>query len=107
MFVQNVYDDLKNDGVDLKYVRLPIVDEKAPAEHDFDLLVSALVKEPAETACVFNCQMGKGEPIKKIHYCVYFVIHLCLIYDNVIKRSNYSGYDYSMYRETCSVQYWF
>lgn len=37
-----VYEDLKNAGFDLTYVRLPIVDEKAPNENDFDLLTNAL-----------------------------------------------------------------
>lgn len=37
-----VYDDLKHAGFDLSYVRLPIVDEKAPNEIDFDLLTSHL-----------------------------------------------------------------
>lgn len=55
-----VYDELKHEGFHLTYVRLPIVDEKAPNEGDFDLLVSALKGEPKETACFFNCQMGKG-----------------------------------------------
>lgn len=41
-------------------MRLPIVDEKAPNERDFDLLVDELRRLPKETACIFNCQMGKG-----------------------------------------------
>lgn len=55
-----VYEELRQEGFHLTYVRLPIVDEKAPNEGDFDLLVQALKNEPAETACFFNCQMGKG-----------------------------------------------
>lgn len=58
--LSNVYDDLRKDGVNLKYARLPIVDEKAPKEGDFDLLVEKLKIEPKDTACFFNCQMGKG-----------------------------------------------
>lgn len=55
-----VYDNLKAAGFDLKYVRAPIVDEKAPSEGDFDVITAALVDEPNDTACIFNCQMGKG-----------------------------------------------
>ena len=36
------------------------MDEKAPKEQDFDTIVDVLRQEGAETACVFNCQMGKG-----------------------------------------------
>ena len=46
------------------YVRVPITDETAPDEGDFDQLVAEL-RETAlaltdETALVFNCQMGRG-----------------------------------------------
>lgn len=39
---------------------MPIVDEKAPRECDFDAMLSELKGADANTACVFNCQMGKG-----------------------------------------------
>ena len=37
--------------------RLPIVDEKAPSETDFDTILEVLRHEGPETACVFNCQV--------------------------------------------------
>ncbi len=37
--------------------RLPIVDEKAPTEKDFDTIVKELRVEGPRTACVFNCQV--------------------------------------------------
>lgn len=40
--------------------RLPIVDEKAPKEEDLDAMLSVLREQGPNTACVFNCQMGKG-----------------------------------------------
>ncbi len=39
---------------------MPIVDEKAPRETDFDAMLDCLRGVPADCACVFNCQMGKG-----------------------------------------------
>ena len=42
------------------YFRLPIVDEKAPRDTDFDAILSAMRETTPETACIFNCQMGKG-----------------------------------------------
>jgi len=44
----------------LQYARMPIVDEKAPTESDFDNLLNQLRATTPDTACVFNCQMGKG-----------------------------------------------
>ena len=40
--------------------RLPIVDEKAPKEENFDDILDVLRAQGADVACVFNCQMGKG-----------------------------------------------
>ena len=37
---------------------MPIVDEKAPRECDFDAMVDELKGVDANTACVFNCQVG-------------------------------------------------
>jgi len=41
-------------------LRVPVVEEQAPAEFCFDLLVESLKNEPASTQCVFSCQMGRG-----------------------------------------------
>merc|ERR1712212_1281798 len=58
--ISGVYQQLREKGFVIEEARLPIVDEKAPAERDFDVLVSFLKDDEPETACVFNCQMGKG-----------------------------------------------
>ena len=42
------------------FSRLPIVDEKAPQDKDFDAALSAMRNTDPDTACIFNCQMGKG-----------------------------------------------
>ncbi|GBF92770.1 paladin [Raphidocelis subcapitata] len=56
----DVYKELKADGYDVEYVRLPITDEKAPKDSDFEVLVRRLWGVPPATALVFNCQMGRG-----------------------------------------------
>merc|ERR1712212_485021 len=58
--ISGVYQQLREKGFVIQDARLPIVDEKAPAERDFDVLVNFLKDDEPETACVFNCQMGKG-----------------------------------------------
>lgn len=40
--------------------RVPVVEERAPPEQCFDILVESLKEEPAATQCVFSCQMGRG-----------------------------------------------
>lgn len=44
----------------MDYQRVPVTDEKAPKERDFVFLVRRLWQQPAGTALVFNCQMGRG-----------------------------------------------
>ena len=39
---------------------VPVVEERAPDESCFDILVESLKNEPASTQCVFSCQMGRG-----------------------------------------------
>jgi hypothetical protein len=39
---------------------VPVVEERAPMEKCFDILVDSLKQEPAATQCVFSCQMGRG-----------------------------------------------
>jgi len=59
--LSGMYDQVKNEtGANLEYSRLPIVDEKAPNEKDFDDILDVLRTQTKDTACVFNCQMGKG-----------------------------------------------
>jgi hypothetical protein len=42
------------------YTRVPITDEKAPKDSDFELLIQRLWNVPPDAALVFNCQMGRG-----------------------------------------------
>jgi len=60
--LSGVYEQLKHldESFKLDYARMPIVDEKAPRECDFDAMLTELKGADANTACVFNCQMGKG-----------------------------------------------
>lgn len=58
--LSGLYEQLKKHGFNLAYARLPIVDEKAPSEADFDTILEVIRHEGPDTACVFNCQMGKG-----------------------------------------------
>merc|ERR1712223_2057762 len=53
---------LKSDGEnsDHECVMVPVVEERAPDESCFDILVESLKEEPAATQCVFSCQMGRG-----------------------------------------------
>merc|ERR1719412_824106 len=53
---------LKSDGenADHECVMVPVVEERAPDESCFDILVESLKNEPASTQCVFSCQMGRG-----------------------------------------------
>jgi hypothetical protein len=41
-------------------MRVPITDEKAPKDSDFELLIQRLWNVPPDAALVFNCQMGRG-----------------------------------------------
>ena len=43
----------------VRYHRIPIADEAAPEEKDFDQLVAAIRSAPQDSAFVFNCQMGQ------------------------------------------------
>lgn len=44
----------------LDCIRVPVVEERAPQEECFDIMVNTLKNEPASTQCVFSCQMGRG-----------------------------------------------
>lgn len=39
---------------------MPITDEKAPKDSDFELLIRQLWDVPLNAALMFNCQMGRG-----------------------------------------------
>ncbi|WIA11258.1 hypothetical protein OEZ85_011384 [Tetradesmus obliquus] len=55
-----VYQELIEDGYNVDYTRVPITDEKAPKDSDFELLIQRLWNVPPDAALVFNCQMGRG-----------------------------------------------
>lgn len=55
-----VYQELVEDGYDVDYLRVPVTDEKAPKDRDFELLIQRCWEPPPGAALVFNCQMGRG-----------------------------------------------
>ena len=56
-----VFTGLKQKGLkNLELIRVPVVEESAPREACFDILVDSSKKEPAGTQCVFSCQAGRG-----------------------------------------------
>lgn len=57
--LNGLYEQVKG-GHEFAEFRLPIVDEKAPKEENFDDMLNVLREQGPDTACVFNCQMGKG-----------------------------------------------
>ena len=62
--VQSLYEvftGLKQKGLkNLDMIRVPVVEESAPREACFNILVDSLKQEPAGTQCVFSCQAGRG-----------------------------------------------
>ncbi|GFR48167.1 hypothetical protein Agub_g10003 [Astrephomene gubernaculifera] len=55
-----VYAELRADGYHINYLRIPITDEKAPKDSDFDMLISRMWPHLGTSAFIFNCQMGRG-----------------------------------------------
>ncbi|KAK4271120.1 hypothetical protein QN277_019857 [Acacia crassicarpa] len=55
-----VYEELQMGGYLVDYERVPITDEKAPKEMDFDALVHKISQADVSTEVIFNCQMGRG-----------------------------------------------
>ena len=45
------------DGYDVDYLRVPITDEKAPKDQDFEVLIQRLWNVPEGAAVIFNCQV--------------------------------------------------
>ena len=41
---------------------MPIVDEKAPTEADFEAMLSSIRASSTDTAFVFNCQVQSVDP---------------------------------------------
>eukprot|EP00197_Chlamydomonas_leiostraca_P007983 CAMPEP_0202863826 /NCGR_PEP_ID=MMETSP1391-20130828/4304_1 /ASSEMBLY_ACC=CAM_ASM_000867 /TAXON_ID=1034604 /ORGANISM="Chlamydomonas leiostraca, Strain SAG 11-49" /LENGTH=1425 /DNA_ID=CAMNT_0049543499 /DNA_START=116 /DNA_END=4393 /DNA_ORIENTATION=- len=57
---QEVYEELKADGFHVNYLRVPVTDEKAPKDEDFEELIERLWSIPEDAGVIFNCQMGRG-----------------------------------------------
>lgn len=55
-----VFDGLKQQGYRIDYARIPISDEKAPENQDFDALVARLRSTHQDNPLVFNCHAGRG-----------------------------------------------
>ena len=59
--LKEVYEGIKENGFpNFDYIRVPVVEESAPQEVCFDILVNTLKHEPAATPCAFSCQAGRG-----------------------------------------------
>jgi len=59
--LKEVFVTMKDSGFpNLEYVRVPVVEESAPKEGYFDILVDILKNEAAATHCAFSCQAGRG-----------------------------------------------
>jgi len=78
--LSGVYAVMQQRGFTLNYARMPIVDEKAPTEADFDAMLSQMRNTGENTACVFNCQMGKGRTTTGM-------IVACLVRDTVFGQN--------------------
>lgn len=55
-----VFQDLRAQGYKVDYARIPISDEKAPENQDFDALVGRLRAADPSSPLVFNCHAGRG-----------------------------------------------
>lgn len=55
-----VFKDLQSQGYKVDYARIPISDEKAPENQDFDALVARLRSADKDNPLVFNCHAGRG-----------------------------------------------
>jgi len=83
--LSGIYGLLRDKGFTLNYARMPIVDEKAPTEADFDSLLEQMRSTGDSTACVFNCQMGKGRTTTGM-------IVACLVRDAVFAQNEGKKY---------------
>lgn len=48
------------DGYDVDYLRVPVTDEKAPKDNDFEELIRRLWSVPDDAGVIFNCQVCGG-----------------------------------------------
>jgi len=58
--LREVYDSIKRRGYKINFNRVPVTDERAPEEQDFNELLRLLKTVTAYDHCIFNCQMGCG-----------------------------------------------
>lgn len=57
---KEVFSELRAEGYQVDYARVPITDERAPEDKDFDALVQRLGNVSPDTPLVFNCHAGRG-----------------------------------------------
>lgn len=57
---QEVFQSLQKQGYNVDYARIPVTDEKAPENQDFDALVERLRQADPKSPLVFNCHAGRG-----------------------------------------------
>lgn len=55
-----VYTQIQAEGYRVDYARIPISDERAPENQDFDALVERLRQADPKSPLVFNCHAGRG-----------------------------------------------
>lgn len=55
-----VFEQLREEGYQVDYARIPISDEKTPEGQDFDAILSRLREAPSDSPLVFNCHAGRG-----------------------------------------------
>eukprot|EP01114_Cavostelium_apophysatum_P013555 TRINITY_DN3308_c0_g1_i1.p1 TRINITY_DN3308_c0_g1~~TRINITY_DN3308_c0_g1_i1.p1 ORF type:complete len:477 (-),score=140.48 TRINITY_DN3308_c0_g1_i1:41-1471(-) len=60
--------------IPMEYFRIPITDELAPEENDFDDIVAVLKFCTPHTAIVCNCQMGRGRTTTGL-VCAYLIVY--------------------------------
>jgi len=95
--------------IDMDYFRIPITDELAPEEKDFDDLIETLQDKPQTAAIVFNCQMGRGRTTTGL-VCGYLILytHSALARKNgspkkkVVRTPGYANGDYAMIKKLVS-----
>lgn len=57
---REVFDQLKSEGYNVEYQRIPVTDMKKPEDGDLDELVNALKDADPDSPLIFNCHAGQG-----------------------------------------------
>ncbi|KAL6070801.1 Paladin [Balamuthia mandrillaris] len=73
--LREVYEDLAHRGHRVELLRVPITDEKAPEEKDFDDLLRRLSRISDRDHLIFNCQMGRGRTTTGMVVACLFLLH--------------------------------